>query len=341
MTIGLASSHALIDVDLAIVGAGPTGLYAAYYAGFRGLRVAVVDSLQQQGGQISALYPEKPIYDVAGFPAVRGRDLVRALTDQAAPFEPNYVLGHQVVDLETTTTGLRLTTSSGVQISCRAVVITAGIGTFTPRALPVGDAYLGRGLSYFVPSLNELADQDVLIVGGGDSAFDWALALEPIARSVTLAHRRPNFRAHQHTVDQVLASSVRVVTSAQVCDIRGSDGIEEVDVTHAPEGTIETLRVQSVVAALGFIADLGPITGWGLDIRNRHVAVDTRMWTGRAGVYAAGDVTEYDGKVRLMSVGFGEAATAVNNAVTYLDPTADLFPGHSSDADPTPVGAHA
>jgi ferredoxin/flavodoxin---NADP+ reductase len=325
-------------VDIAVVGAGPAGLYAAYYAGFRGLSVAVLDSLPEPGGQVSALYPEKPIYDVAGLPAVRGRDLVRGLVEQAAPFSPTYLLGDQVVRLDRRPNadrddrGILLTTAGGRTVSCGAVVLTAGIGTFRPRPLPAGEGHLGRGLMYFVPRLAELTDRDVMIVGGGDSAFDWALALEPLARSVTLVHRRDSFRAHQHTVDQVLESSVRVLTRRQVHAVHGVDGVETVDVRRDEDGAIETHEVQAVVAALGFTADLGPMASWGLTLENRNIVVDTSMSTGLPGVYAAGDVTTYPGKVRLISVGFGEAATAVNNAATYLDPTADLFPGHSTDA---------
>jgi thioredoxin reductase (NADPH) len=329
-----------IQVDVAVVGAGPAGLYAAYYAGFRGLSVAVLDSLPEPGGQISALYPEKPIYDVAGLPAVRGRELVRGLVEQAAPFSPIYLLGDQVVGLDRRPhpdhgdRGIALTTAGGRTVSCGAVVLTAGIGTFRPRPLPAGEAHLGRGLMYFVPTLAELAGQDVMIVGGGDSAFDWALALEPLARSVTLVHRRDSFRAHQHTVDQVLASSVRVLTRRQVQAVHGADRIEAVDVRRDEDGGIEPHEVQAVVAALGFTADLGPLATWGLTLENRNIVVDTAMSTGLPGVYAAGDVTAYPGKVRLISVGFGEAATAVNNAATYLDPAADLFPGHSTDTAP-------
>lgn len=336
-----------VQADLAIVGAGPAGLYAAYYAGFRGLSVAVIDSLPEPGGQISALYPEKPIYDVAGFPAVRGRDLVDSLVEQSAPFSPTYLLGRQVVGLDRSphphhgARGIALTTADGRTVSCGAVVLTAGIGTFRPRPLPAGEAHLGRGLMYFVPTLAELADRDVTVVGGGDSALDWALALEPVARSVTLVHRRDSFRAHRHTVDQLLASSVRVLTKRQVRALHGADQVEAVEVRSDEDGTVESHAAQAVVAALGFTADLGPMTTWGLTLENRNIVVDTAMSTGLPGIYAAGDVTAYPGKVRLISVGFGEAATAVNNAATYLDPEADLFPGHSTEtagsAAPTPA----
>lgn len=319
-----------VESDLLIVGAGPTGIYAAYYAGFRGLTVCVVDSLVEPGGQLSALYPEKMIYDVAGFPAVRARDLVQALVKQASPFQPRYLLGQQATGLVSDEHGHVVTTDHGSRISCRAVVVTAGIGGFTPRPLPAGEEFLNRGLTYVVRNLDELAGRDVLVVGGGDSAFDWALALEPIARSVTLMHRRATFRAHQHTVDQVLASSVQVLTDRQVRRLTGADRVERVEAIRHTDGQLETYEVQAVVAALGFITDMGLLAGWGLTIEDGHVLVDSRMGTGMPGVYAAGDITGYPGKVRLISVGFGEAATAVNNAATYIDPGADLFPGHST-----------
>ncbi|MFF5988773.1 NAD(P)/FAD-dependent oxidoreductase [Prauserella flavalba] len=319
-------------VDILIVGAGPAGLYAAYYAGFRGLSIAVVDSLPEPGGQISALYPEKLLHDIAGFSAVRGRDLVDALVGQAAQFAPRYFLAEQAAELEHLPAGLAVTTDAGRRIECRAVVLTGGIGTFAPRPLPAGEEFLGRGLRYFVPKLDSLAGQDVLVVGGGDSAVDWALSLEPIASSVTLVHRRAAFRAHRHSVDRMHASGARVLTDREVRRLDGRDRVERAEIAHRVTGETETVDVQAVVAALGFTADLGPIAEWGVEIKDRRIVVDSRMWTGVPGVYAAGDITEYPGKVRLIAVGFGESATAVNNAAIHIDPGADLFPGHSTDA---------
>ena len=173
------------SVDLLIVGAGPVGLYGAYYAGVRGLRVAVIDSLSQLGGQITAMYPEKLIFDIAGYPAVKGRDLVDALVEQAASASPLYLLGQEAQELSTDSSGTHVVkTSGGDEIRCGAIVITAGIGTFTPRKLPAGEDFLGRGLEYFVPDPAPYAGADVVIVGGGDSALDWALMLEDIASSV-------------------------------------------------------------------------------------------------------------------------------------------------------------
>jgi ferredoxin/flavodoxin---NADP+ reductase len=322
------------NVDMLIVGAGPSGLYAAYYAGFRGFSVAVMDSLPELGGQVSALYPEKVIYDVAGFPAIKGQDLVDALAQQAASADPLYLLAHRAETLEHGPDHVVVVSHRDLRVQAKTVLITGGIGTFTPRPLPHADGYEQHGLMYFVPRLDELAGLDVLIVGGGDSAFDWAQSLEPIAKSVTLIHRRPAFRAHQATVDAVMASSVRVLTPYEIAKIYGGEQIRAVDIYDNKTQHRETIEAQAVVAALGFTADLGPFTRWGLEQRKRHILVDSAMRTNLPRVFAAGDIVDYEGKVKLIAVGFGEAATAVNNAATVIDPSLHVFPGHSTGADP-------
>lgn len=314
-----------------IVGAGPAGLFGAYYAGFRGFSVAVVDSLPELGGQVSALYPEKEILDVAGFPMIKGRELVDELVKQAATADPSYFLDRTVTSLLTDAeAGVSVGLDDGTEISCKVVVITAGIGKFTPRALPAGEGWEGRGLVFFVPSFEGYADKDVVIVGGGDSAFDWAHGLQPIARSVTLVHRRDKFRAHQATVAAVTASSTEIIVNAEVTQLIGDDLVEKVEVT-SKSGELRTLPAQGVIAALGFIADLSAMADWGLEFENRHIKVDSAMRTNLPRVFAAGDITEYDGKVRLIATGFGEVATAVNNAAVVIDPGAHVFPGHSSE----------
>ena len=341
------SAELQTSVDVLIVGAGPVGLFGAYYAGVRGLSVAVLDSLPEPGGQITAMYPEKAIFDVAGFPAIRGRELVSNLVAQAAPFDPAYLLGEQAVGLERgvaggdsdgAATAFVVTTSGGRRVRARSIIVTGGIGTFTPRPLPTGEEMLGRGVVHFVPDPAEYAGLDVVIVGGGDSAVDWALLLEPIAKSVALVHRRAAFRAHPHSVDVLRATSVQIITDAQVSAVLG-DPVHEVQVDVG--GEVSRLPCNRLVAALGFIANLGPLLEWGLDIQQRrHVVVDTTMASSVAGVYSAGDICEYPGKVRLIATGFGEVATAVNNAVKYLDPSASVFPGHLSDyAPPGALGA--
>lgn len=318
-----------LETDLVILGAGPSGLFATYYAGFRGLRVVVVDSLPELGGQITAMYPEKQILDVAGFPSVKGRDLVEALVEQANTAEPTYVLDRTATGLESRDDGLALTLSDGTVVEARALLITAGIGTFQPRPLPAGEGWVGRGVEFFVPSFAPYAGKDVVIVGGGDSAFDWALHLHPIARTVTLVHRRDTFRAHARTVEQVRAAGVEILTNAEVVELRGAGTVEEAELK--VEGETRVLPAQAVVAALGFVADLGPLQAWGLETSKRHVVVDQAMRTSDPRVFAAGDVTDYPGKVRLIAVGFGEAATAINNLAPVIDPAAHVFPGHSSE----------
>ncbi|WP_338750798.1 NAD(P)/FAD-dependent oxidoreductase [Janibacter alittae] len=328
-------------VDVLIVGAGPVGLFGAYYAGVRGLSTAVIDSLSQVGGQVTAMYPEKEIFDIAGFPAVSGRKLISNLVEQAAPYNPTYVLGQEAQDLQRVSDEqgrerLVVTTSGGETINTGAVIVTGGIGTFTPRTLPAGEDFLGRGLEYFVPSSAEYAGQDVVIVGGGDSAVDWANMLHPIARSVTLVHRRDKFRAHHGSVAQMESAPVEVVLNAQVTETVGGDRLESVTVTPKTKGEEpHSIPCTRLVAALGFTANLGPLREWGVELHdNRHLVVDPAMRTNVTGVFAAGDITEYDGKVRLIAVGFGEVATAVNNAAVHIDPDAQLFPGHSTDNQP-------
>lgn len=335
-----------VDVDLLIVGAGPTGLFAAYYAGFRGLSVAVIDSLPEPGGQVNAMYPEKEIFDIAGFPSVRGRELVDRLLAQAAPFNPVYLLGHRADELarhasiDAGQETFVVTTDRGARVNAKSVTITGGIGTFTPRPLPAGSEFEGKGLSYFVRKLDEYAGSDVVIVGGGDSAFDWAHALHPLANSVTLVHRRDKFRAHSTTVSAVREAGVELMTSAQVSRVNGNGAIESVEIADA-DNQEHTLPCQRMIAALGFTANLGPLLQWGIDIENnRHIPVDQAMQTNVAGVFSAGDINDYPGKVRLIAVGFGEAATAVNNAAHHIDPGQPVFPGHSTDAPaPQPVAA--
>ncbi|HEU4421455.1 MAG TPA: NAD(P)/FAD-dependent oxidoreductase, partial [Pilimelia sp.] len=280
---------------------------------------------------VTAMYPEKMIFDVAGFPAIKGRDLVANLVEQAAQYQPEYLLGQRAEQLSYVDERPVLTLTDGTALHCGAVIITGGMGSFTPRPLPAAAAFHGEGLVYFVPHLDDLAGHDVVIVGGGDSAFDWALALEPLAKSVTLVHRREKFRAHAATVARVQEMSVRIVVNAELTKIIGDGRVTGAEIT-VKSGDVEAVPADTVVAALGFTADLGPLAQWGLELDKRHIKVDSTMATNLPRIFAAGDIAEYPGKVRLIATGFGEAATAVNNAAVAIDPAAHLFPGHSSDA---------
>lgn len=327
----MAQDH---QADVLVIGAGPVGLYATYYGGFRGFSMVVVDSLPELGGQITAMYPEKDIFDVAGFPVVKGKALVQGLVEQAATADPTYLLGRTAQTLKPDEDAgvIRVSLDDGATVTAKAVLITAGIGKFTPRPLPAAADWTGTEVAFFVPTFSPYAGKDVLIVGGGDSAFDWALALEPVAASVTLVHRREAFRAHRATVEKVLDSSVTVLTNRNVARLLGERGLQAVVLEDVKTHETATVSAQAIVAALGFVADLGPIQEWGLAVEKRHILVDSAARTNLPGVFAAGDVTEYPGKVRLISVGFGEAATAINNAAVVLDPAAHVFPGHSSEA---------
>lgn len=317
--------------DVCIIGAGPAGLYATTYTGFRGLTAAVIDSLAEPGGQVTALYPEKQIRDVAGYPSISGRDLVAACVEQASAHDPLYLLDQVAEGFVRHEDGtFTITTSRGEVVDCRGVIISVGLGRFTPRRLPGTEGYEGRGIVYLVRDLQTMRDEDLLVVGGGDSAVDWALTFEPIARSVTLIHRREGFRAHEHALQQLSDSRVQVHTYTEVAEVHGEDGIEAVEVVDNRTDERTTLKVTKLLPALGFHANLGPVADWPIGLEGRVLPVNRRMETTVPGVYAAGDITGYDGKLRLVSVSFGEAVVAANHLAAYLDPSQRVFPGYSS-----------
>ena len=330
----MASTEYSVDVDLLIVGAGPVGLYGAYYAGFRGLSVAVIDALPNPGGQITAMYPEKLIFDIAGFPSVKGQKLIDGLLQQGAPFQSTYLLGQQAVSLDPVGDRWKIATSTGLQILASAVVITAGVGSVSPRPLPCGEEFVGKGVQYFVPRLDVLEGQDVLVVGGGDSAVDWALASVERARSTTLVHRRKQFRAHAHSVKLLQESSCRQLVDAEIISLNGNGSVDSAIVNVKASTAPVTVPCPLVVAALRLPLQLGPLAHWGRELENRSILVDTTMRTNRNRVFAAGDIATYPGKVKLIAVGFGEVASAVNNAAAILQPEVGLAPGHSSDNAP-------
>ncbi len=319
--------------DLTIIGGGPTGLYAAYYAGFRGLKVKIIDSLEELGGQITALYPEKFIFDVAGFPKVYGKDLVKNLVEQTMQYNPTVCLGENVHGLKSRPDkSYELTTQKATHFS-KAVLITIGIGAFNPKRIPVVgiERFEGKGLSYFVPNISEYDNKRVMVVGGGDSAVDWVLNLLPRAQSVTLVHRRDGFRAHEESVNQLKASKADLKLFCEVKDIRGNNHVDSVVLVNTKTKTEEIVPTDRVLACLGFEASVGPVAEWGLKMDRNDIVVTTKMETNLPGIYAAGDVSFYPGKLKLIATGFGEAATAVNNAAAYLKPGTSVFPGHSSN----------
>ncbi|CAG5091780.1 Ferredoxin--NADP reductase, Pyridine nucleotide-disulfide oxidoreductase [Thermobacillus xylanilyticus] len=319
--------------DIVIVGGGPVGMFAAFYGGMRQATVKIIESMPQLGGQLSALYPEKEIFDVAGFPRVKAQKLVDRLREQLDLFKPEICLEEKVLNVRKIEERLFEVTTDRTVHHARAVIITAGVGAFEPRKLelPGAEAYEGVNLHYFVNDMEKFRDKRVLISGGGDSAVDWALMLEPIASSVTLVHRRDKFRAHEHSVEKLKASSVNIITPAEIEALSGSGRIERVTLKHGRSGETTEHEVDAVIVSFGFVSSLGPIEEWGLQIESGSIVVDSRMETSIPGIFAAGDIVTYPGKLKLIAVGFGEAPTAINNAKVYIDPTAKLSPGHSSN----------
>lgn len=319
--------------DITIIGGGPAGLFTAFYGGMRQASVKIIESLPQLGGQLSALYPEKYIYDVAGFPKVRAQELINNLKEQMAKFEPATALEQSVEKLEKMADGtIKLTTDKEVHYT-KTVIITAGNGAFQPRRLELESAaqYEGKNLHYFIDDLNQFAGQKVAVLGGGDSAVDWALMLEPIAEQVTIVHRRDKFRAHEHSVENLQNSKVDIKTPYVPTELIGDGNkISQIVLKDANGDDSVNVEVDSVICNFGFVSSLGPIKEWGLEIEKNSIVVNSKMETNIPGVYAAGDICTYEGKVKLIATGFGEAPTAVNNAKSFMDPKAKTQPLHSS-----------
>lgn len=319
--------------DITIIGGGPTGLFTAFYGGMRKTSVKIIESLPQLGGQLTALYPEKFIYDVAGFPKVRARELVDNLKEQISLFEQSICLDQAVQNLERQEDGtIKLTTDKEIHYS-KTVIITAGVGAFQPRRLDLENAreYEGKNLHYYVDDMNYFKDKNVVLFGGGDSAVDWALMLEKLAKKVTIVHRRDKFRAHEHTVETMRNSSVEIKTPYVPVKLIGDgEKISQVVLQVAKGEEKEVLDVDEVIVNYGFVSSLGPIKDWGLEIEKNSIVVNTKQETNIPGVYSAGDVCTYDGKVKLIATGFGEAPIAVSNAKAYIDPKARVQPMHST-----------
>ena len=318
--------------DITIVGGGPTGLFALFYAGLRGLRAKLIDSLAELGGQLITLYPEKYIYDVAGFPKILAKDLVKQCVAQGLRFDPAVCLEEKVRELSYHADRLICLRTDTGEHWTRAVVLTVGVGAFEPKklTLPNIDRFEGQGIYYFVKEKQPFVDKTVLIVGGGDSAVDWALMLKDVAKKVVLIHRRDQFRAHPQSVEELMTAPVEVKLFYEVKAVHGSSQLEGVTIFHNKTKEETDLKVDAMILSLGFLADLGPIKKWGLAVESNTIVVNERMETNLPGVYAAGDAVTHAGKLKLITTGHGEAAIAVNFAATYINPESKAFPGHSS-----------
>jgi ferredoxin/flavodoxin---NADP+ reductase len=323
------SEHHVVDVT--IIGAGPVGLAAAYYAGHRDASVRILESLGQLGGQVAAVYPEKHVYDVAGHPKIQGQALVDLCVEQGLQFGADVHLDQEVKDLARVGQNgeelLVLTTHQGESFGTRALIVTAGHGAFEPRKLEVEgiDDWEGRGLHYFVKRKESFRDKSCVIVGGGDSALDWTLGLQDTARlPITLVHRRERFRALETSVKEARElegkGDVRIVVPAEVRGVRGDGAIQSVTLENTSTGEEHEVECDALITLLGFHSHLGSIVDWGLELHGKkQVLVEPKtMETTIPGVYAAGDVAGYEGKITLISVGFGEAAIAANQAIARI-----------------------
>ena len=325
--------------DITIIGGGPTGLFAQFYAGMRKVTSRIVDALPDLGGQLTALYPEKWIFDVAGFPKILAKDLVKQLAAQAGQFGARAHLGERVVGL-TQENGHFVLSTETARFPSRAVVIAGGIGAFSPRRLPQACAtpWYGRGVHEIVTDPEEFRGRRIVIIGGGDSAFDWAHQLLDRAAAVTLVHRSDRFRAHAATVSEVqsaaAAGRAQLLTFHELADITSTDDrLSGVVLKDIKAKTTRSVEADAILPMLGFVSDLGAIAEWGLSIVNDEINVTSTMETGRPGIYAAGDITAYPGKLKLIATGFGEAAIAVNQAVHWIYPDRKVNPGHSSNME--------
>jgi thioredoxin reductase (NADPH) len=317
----------VIEKDVLIIGAGPVGLFAVFELGLLDLKSAVIDILDKPGGQCAELYPEKPIYDIPGFPVVTGQGLVDNLMKQIEPFQPSYHLGHMVESLQREHDGrFRLTTDRGTTFLGKVIVIAAGGGSFQPKRPPVPgiEDYEGQSVHYAVRRMDDFRDHDVLIVGGGDSALDWTLNLQPLAKSLTLLHRRDEFRASPDSVNKMRAlvesGKVKLVLG-QVTGLRGEAG----QTTHAlvkdKDGKEIELSASRMLPFFGLTMKLGPIANWGINLAENLIPVDTaRFETSEPGIFAIGDINTYPGKLKLILCGFHEAALMAQAAVKIAAP---------------------
>lgn len=325
--------EALNIYDMTIIGGGPTGLFTAFYGGMRDASVKIIESLPQLGGQLATLYPEKYIYDIAGLPKIKAQDLVDNLKEQMNLFSPAVSLGQSVKSVEKLEDGtFRLITDQEVHYS-KTIIITAGVGAFQPRRLELegAAAFEGVNLHYFVDDMNAFTDKKVTVLGGGDSAVDWSLMLEPIAEKVTLIHRRDKFRAHESSIHQLKESSVEILTPYTAANFRDGNGrITELVLQDTTTKELKAVGLDELIVNYGFVSNLGPIKDWGIELQKNSIIVNSKMETNIPGIYAAGDIATYEGKIKLIATGFGEGPTAVNNAKTYIDPKARIQPLHST-----------
>lgn len=317
------------NTDIVIIGAGPVGLFSVFEAGMLKMKAHVVDSLEVIGGQCSALYPEKPIYDIPAHPSILASELIEKLEEQARPFDPLYHLNQQVQKLERQEDGSFLVeTSTGTQINCKAIIIAAGCGAFGPNRPPLEglEKFEGKSIFYAVRNKEEFRDKNVVIAGGGDSAVDWALNLADIAKKVSVVHRRPKFRCAPDSSEKLkhLAKEGKIdlVIPYQLAGLEGQgDQLTKVMVKDF-DGNIKALEADYLLPFFGLAMELGPIANWGLGLEKNHIAIadSSTMQSSEPGIYAVGDIATYEKKLKLILTGFSEAASAAHDIFKIVHP---------------------
>ena len=315
--------------DITIIGGGPVGLFAAFYAHLRQARVKIIDSLPQLGGQPAILYPEKEILDIPAFPRITGQELTEQLLAQLQSFETTICLNETLIAIEPDDV-ITLTTNTGKHLT-KTLIIAMGGGAFKPRPLEIEGADCFDNVHYHVSNIEQYTDKDILVLGGGDSAVDWSLAFEKIAHSTSIVHRRENFRALEHSVEELKNSNVTIYTPYVPKALFGENGKAD---------TLELAKVKSVenikltfnhlFVNYGFKSSVGTLKEWGLNLNRHRILVNSKQETSVRGIYAIGDCCYYEGKVDLIATGLGEAPTAVNNAMNYINPKEKVQPKHST-----------
>jgi ferredoxin/flavodoxin---NADP+ reductase len=321
--------------DITIIGGGPTGLFGSFYAGLRGLKTKVIDVLPELGGQLTALYPEKYVYDVAGHPKILAKDLAKNLGTQSQLFKQTLCLGEKVAMIQRAAddSAWQVVTDKTSEHYSKSLLLALGAGACVPKKLDIdyNHDFESNSVFYAVKNKEKFRDKNVLIVGGGDSAVDWANEFSVLAKHVTLIHRRDQFRAVQTSVEEMKRNKVDVKTFYEMKEIKGTDHVESVVIFDNRTGKEETIPVDAITINIGFVINLDFLKTWGLKMDVNAITVNEKMETNLPGVYAAGDIAAHPAKLKLIATGAAEAATAVNFACTYINPSAKVFPGHSSN----------
>ena len=331
-------SDTIHSTDVVVIGAGAVGLFAVFACGMLKLHCHVVDSLEEIGGQLTTLYPDKPIFDIPGYPSILAADLIAKLKEQTSPFHPTFHLGQRVENLQRKTTGnFLVTTMKGMQISCRAIIIAAGVGAFVPKRplLARLESFEGKSVFYKIRRREDFLGKRVVIAGGGDSAVDWALSLVDIASRVIVVHRRAKFRATPHSTIllQKLAQEGRLdlVVPYYLHSLEGDNGLLTAVILTTLDGQFRRLETDFLLSFFGLAQDLGPIAHWGLVLdRNQIVISQETSMTYEQGIFAVGDIATYPGKLKLILTGFAEAARAAHSAYTFVYPDKNLHFQHST-----------